>query len=187
MNSPSHRLAGAEDAEFNWFYTSSYNYLRSYLYMSFPDAREHAEDVAQDAFFVVYRNFTEILPGSRQAYLFTVARHRMLDVLRLAEHNRRWGSVDDLDDDVLERSASALSLESAFEERDELRGVLEALPQRQREVLYLNLEGFTAEETARILLISRESVRSNLRHARERLARMRASDQGGVEEREPGG
>ena len=58
-------------------------------------------------------------------------------------------------------------------DRDDLRRALEAmdaLPPRQREVLYLNAcEGLSANEIANVLAVSPESVKANLCLARKKL------------------
>lgn len=55
------------------------------------------------------------------------------------------------------------------DERNELLELLDQLPDQQRQVVALHLEGFNTTEISEHLEVCRATVRSNLRHARERL------------------
>jgi DNA-directed RNA polymerase specialized sigma24 family protein len=65
-----------------------------------------------------------------------------------------------------------------------LIGLLASLPGRQRMVLAWSLDGFTPAQIAQALRIAPATVRSNLRHVRERLRRHRAAPPGDQRDRE---
>jgi RNA polymerase sigma-70 factor (ECF subfamily) len=65
-----------------------------------------------------------------------------------------------------------------------LIGLLASLPGRQRMILAWSLDGFTPAQIAQALRIAPATVRSNLRHVRERLRRHRAAPPGDQRDRE---
>ncbi|WP_410673289.1 RNA polymerase sigma factor [Amycolatopsis sp. cmx-4-68] len=65
-----------------------------------------------------------------------------------------------------------------------LIGLLASLPGQQRMVLAWSLDGFTPAQIAQALRIAPATVRSNLRHVRERLRRHRAAPPGDQRDRE---
>lgn len=68
-------------------------------------------------------------------------------------------------------------LAALADQHADLLGLLAALPGQQRMVLAWSLDGFTPAEIAKALRIAPATVRSNLRHVRERLRRHRTGDQ----------
>ncbi|MCR6483141.1 sigma-70 family RNA polymerase sigma factor [Amycolatopsis sp. OK19-0408] len=66
----------------------------------------------------------------------------------------------------------------------DLIDLLAALPDQQRMVLTWSLDGFTPTQIARALRVAPATVRSNLRHVRERLRRHRAASPGDQRDRE---
>jgi RNA polymerase sigma factor (sigma-70 family) len=65
-----------------------------------------------------------------------------------------------------------------FELHDELLRALALLPERQRLVMVWHLDGFHDEEIARVTGMKVSTVRSNLRHAREKLRKHLGSPHG---------
>ena len=62
--------------------------------------------------------------------------------------------------------------------------LLASLPGKQRMVLAWSLDGFTPSQIAEALRIAPATVRSTLRHVRERLKRLRAAQPGDQRDRE---
>ncbi|MDX3195063.1 sigma factor-like helix-turn-helix DNA-binding protein [Streptomyces sp. MN03-5084-2B] len=75
-------------------------------------------------------------------------------------------------------------LAGLVEQHAGLIGLLAALPGKQRMVLAWSLDGFTPSEIAEALRIAPATVRSTLRHVRERLRRLRAARPGDQRDRE---
>lgn len=100
---------------------------------------------------------------------------------RLADHWRARSHRPDAPDDARERAEQLPDPDSperqlsAFEERRRLQLALEELPPDQREVLLLRLEQeLTLEEIGEITGVGRETVKSRLRYAMDKLrARLR--------------
>lgn len=62
-------------------------------------------------------------------------------------------------------------LAAVLDRHDRLLALLAGLPDQQRKVLSWSLDGFTPAQIAKALRIAPATVRSNLRHVRERLKR----------------
>ena len=134
--------------------------------------RTAAEDVTQDAFFGLYRNWDRLSdPVNALAYV----RASVLNGCRAALRQRIRGARRD-------RAASwhatpaAESAESAVllsEEHREVLAAVRRLPDRQREALVLRFYlGVSEEETARAMGISRGTVKSATSRALAALGRM---------------
>ena len=132
--------------------------------------RTAAEDVVQDAFFGLYRNWGRLSdPLNALAY----ARASVLNGCRAAlrqriRRERRLSVIADV--------ATAESPESAVllgEEHREVLAAMRRLPDRQREALVLRFYlGVSEEETARAMGISRGTVKSSTSRALAALGRM---------------
>jgi DNA-directed RNA polymerase specialized sigma24 family protein len=77
-----------------------------------------------------------------------------------------WGPAGDPRDDE--------ELAGLVEQHAGLIDLLAALPGKQRMVLAWSLDGFTPSQIAEALRVAPATVRSTLRHVRERLRRLRA-------------
>lgn len=103
-------------------------------------------------------------------WLYTIAHHRLGDHWRSLKH--RPAAPSDADE-RLARVADPDTPErvlSDFERRRQLQLALDDLPEEQREVLLLRLEQeLTLEEIAGITGVGRETVKSRLRYAMDKL------------------
>jgi RNA polymerase sigma-70 factor (ECF subfamily) len=135
-----------------------------------------ARDVVQDCFLRLCRQSPEELDGHLRPWLFTVCRHRALDLLRKA------GRMETLD-----RKTDALARDDArpeadLEQREEaarVRDVLAALPERQQEVVRLKFqEDLSYKEIAAITGTSVSNVGYILHHALRALRSRLAANEG---------
>ena len=108
--------------------------------------------------------------GSFASWLFAIAHHR------LGDHWRRSAQRPPPPDDAdarLERISDPQTPERAlseFERRRQLQLALDDLPAEQREVLLLRLEQeLTLEEIGQVVGAGRETVKSRLRYAMDKL------------------
>lgn len=108
--------------------------------------------------------------GSFSGWLYQIAHHRVNDHWRARRHRpaapidaeERVAAIPD--QDTPERAVSE------FEQRRSLQLALESLPREQREVIALRLEQeLTLEEIAAITGVGRETVKSRLRYAMDKL------------------
>jgi len=156
-------------AEFAELYNEYFTKVFAYVYGRVQE-REVSLDVVSDVFekaFVKVRSLR-----SRDAFgswLFTIARNAWMDDRRRAKIRNR--SARRLAVMAIQDSAPP---DSALSRDDEVAAVLEAmdaLPERQRDVLFLSaLEGLSHAQIASVLAISSGAVKSNLSLARGRVA-----------------
>ncbi len=123
-------------------------------------SRHDAEDAVQEVFLGVVRSRTGIAKvESLRAYLFSALRHA---VTRLASRQKPSASLGD------EKAAAEIGLDPDLSAALE-RG-LASLPEEQREVLSLKIDGeLTFAEIASVLEISPNTAASRYRYALEKL------------------
>ena len=134
--------------------------------------RTAAEDVVQDAFFGLYRNWGRLSdPVNALAYVRASVLNGCRAALRQRiRRDRRDRSVVAADAVPVE-SVEAIVMLS--EEHREVFAAMRRLPDRQREALVLRFYlGVTEEETARAMGISRGTVKSATSRAVAALGRM---------------
>lgn len=135
-----------------------------------------AEELFQDVWQRVIAARRRYRPEARFAtWLYQVAHNRLADHWRAQSH--RPPAPADGDEQAARRPDPTTPERqlSAFEERRRLQRALEELPEDQREVLLLRLEQeLTLEEIGEITGVGRETVKSRLRYAMDKLrARLR--------------
>lgn len=138
--------------------------------------RATAEELMQEVWFAVARDAGRYQPAARfTAWLFAIARNRMLDSVR---SSRRQVSLDALGHEsvtVLAQLATGPEAGpySGAVVRDQaaaLRQALAQLPGEQRDAFLLQVEGdLSVEEVAAITHSTFETTKSRLRYARARL------------------
>jgi RNA polymerase sigma factor (sigma-70 family) len=129
--------------------------------------RASAEELMQEVWFAVARDAERYRPAERfTAWLFAIARHRMLDAVRA---RRPQVSLERL---VMgsEPDTGPLAAAVARDEAAALNRALAQLPPEQRDAFLLQIEGeLSVEEVAAITHTSFETTKSRLRYARARL------------------
>jgi RNA polymerase sigma-70 factor (sigma-E family) len=134
--------------------------------------RAAAEDVVQDAFFGLYRNWDKL---SDQANALTYVRSSVLNGCRAAlrQQARRERRDRAAATDTRSGLESAETLVLRGEAHREVLLAVRRLPHRQREALVLRFYfGLSEEETSRAMGISRGTVKSALSRALAALGRM---------------
>jgi RNA polymerase sigma-70 factor, ECF subfamily len=125
---------------------------------------DEANDITLETFERAWLADSEICTDTVKAYLFTIARNRFLDKLRL--HKRRAPLNDAMPD-------TALALETRTELQSELQLTLEAiqqLPEIDRAVLILRAEeGLSYEEIARATGLTVATAKVKVFRARKKL------------------
>ena len=134
--------------------------------------RAAAEDVVQDAFFGLYRNWGRLSdPANALAYARSSVLNGCRAVLRQQTRRDRRDRAAASDTRPVFESAESLVLLS--EEHREVLLAVRRLPDRQREALVLRFYfGLSEEEAARAMGISRGTVKSSLSRALAALGRM---------------
>jgi RNA polymerase sigma-70 factor (ECF subfamily) len=113
--------------------------------------------------------------SSFQSFACSIAVNTALNARRTRAHRERSLRLDQDPDEMLHDNGRQSSLD-AMVRREELLGLLDALPDDQAEALVLQVVlGHTIEEIAGLTNAPRETVRSRLRLAKGALARQNAN------------
>ena len=157
------------DDDFDAFFRADFPPLVAFLCKAGFEV-ETARDVAVEAML----HALEAWPVAEdpRAWVRRVA-GRLLDAVDDARAD--WTPDDPQDDEKL---AVLVDQHAGFID------LLASLPGQQRMVLAWSLDGFTPTQIANALRIAPATVRSNLRHVRERLRRHRAAPPGDQRDRE---
>lgn len=135
-----------------------------------------AEELFQDVWQRVITARERYRPDAKFAtWLYQIAHNRVTDHWRAKQHRPEApADADELAARVPDPETPERQL-SAFEERRRLQLALEELPDDQREVVLLRLEQeLSLEEIGEITGVGRETVKSRLRYAMDKLrARLR--------------
>lgn len=115
--------------------------------------RERAEDVVQDTFVRYVAQPTEAVDGHAVEWLFTVCRHRALDVIRKEKRMTRF-EVGQVERVTAGEPRPGRELEAAETQATILR-LIDRLPPNQQEVVRLKFQnGFSYQEISRITELS---------------------------------
>jgi RNA polymerase sigma-70 factor (ECF subfamily) len=165
------RASGGDRIAFELLYERHWSAVYSYAWLlarSGPDA----EDITQDCFLALIRKPASFDPDRAQlrTWLIAVARRQYLG--RCRNSARETGAGD------LEQPETSPGIDEELirlERAEAVRQAVDALPQTQREPLYLfEFEGLSLTEIAEILNIEANAVKVRLYRARERLKRLLA-------------
>ncbi|MBI4625961.1 MAG: RNA polymerase sigma factor [Verrucomicrobia bacterium] len=163
---------GADDRR--WFARDVYPHdslLRSYLRGAFPSVRD-VDDVVQESYLRVWKRQAIRPIGAVKSFLFTVARHLALDLLR---RDRRT-PIDRVTDlatlSVIEDKPDSAANACFNEEAQMLLAAIEALPGRTREVYMLRkFEGLSQKQIAMRLGLSENTVEVQIGRANRKCER----------------
>lgn len=136
-----------------------------YRFCFYLAANKHlAQDLCQDTYIKALENIQKLKkPDKFISWLFTTAKNLFLDYQRSPQNPRRTEGLDMIE--------SSLSHEPQSDLRIQIQEALKQLPPDDRLVLLLvDLEGHSYGETAEILGISEDAVRSRLHKARKLFA-----------------
>ncbi|HEX2099556.1 MAG TPA: sigma-70 family RNA polymerase sigma factor [Candidatus Synoicihabitans sp.] len=131
---------------------------------------DRARDIVQDTFVRLMAQPPDVVADHVAEWLFTVCRHRALDILR------KEGRMKRFDEGELERVQTesvrpGRGLEQA-ETHAALLGLIEQLPPNQQEVIRLKFQnGFSYKEISRITALSVSNVGFLIHTAVKRLRR----------------
>jgi len=155
----------ANSIQFDAFFGECYPGLVRYLQHMLRDSSRAAEDVAQDAFIILWRKWETTVRDhpSPKAYLYTVARHLAYDTM---EALSRVG----LKPDLLGLVVAEDSPSDSWDTKMAVQEAIKKLPERQREAVTLfHIHGFPQDEIAIIMNIARGSVGALIHQGRKRL------------------
>jgi RNA polymerase sigma-70 factor (ECF subfamily) len=129
---------------------------------------DRARDIVQDTFVKLMAQPPAVVDGHLAEWLFTVCRHRALDVLRKEGRMKRF-EEGEMERVTAEAPRPTRSLE-AEETHDALLRMIDRLPPTQQEVLRLKFQsGFSYKEISSITTHSVSHVGVLIHHAVTRL------------------
>lgn len=164
MTTPSEQAASVDRSQ--WFVEQVQAHessLRTYLHSSFPRVRD-VDDVVQESYLRVWRARAARPIRSAKAFLFTVARHLAVDLVR-RHGNSPVVTVGDLNElSVPDERPSAVEALSAQEKLDLLADAVMALPARCREIVLLRkIQGIPQKIVVEQLGVSERTVENHCR------------------------
>ena len=168
------RLQEGDPGAFQILYERHHRPVFGFLARSVRD-RQTAEDLLQETFLRVFASRQAYRPlAPFRAWLYTIARHLVVDQMRRAGPSAAL--IEDSSEDVADPQASALERAEAQGLGERLERAVARLPPVQREVVLLSrMGGLTHEEISRVTGASPEAVRVALHRAlrtlRDRLDR----------------
>jgi RNA polymerase sigma-70 factor (ECF subfamily) len=161
-------IAGGDQEAFERLVKRYQNPLCNFVYRHLGD-RALAEDVTQEAFLQVYRSASRFEPRARvSTWIFKIAFN-----LSLNESERRGRlrlrEAPITDENEYADGSSSASV-ARFELEQQVTGLLDRLPDRQRAALLLRVnEGLSYQEIAEVLGLSVQSVESLIFRARQQM------------------
>ena len=120
------------------------------------------EDLAQEVFIRVYTNLDDYRGESRWSYLEQVTRRLVANTIRDKHAEKRYPAA--LSVDLESIVAPAVSEQTA-----RLHAAIDQLEHRLRELVLLQLQGYSYDEIARMARLSVSTVNARLRSARAQL------------------
>jgi RNA polymerase sigma-70 factor, ECF subfamily len=170
-------VKAGDDESFNLLLQKYRTPLVNFLYRMVRDTAT-AEDLAQEVFLRVYRARKQYSPSAKfTTWLFRIATNLALNSVRDNRHHQMDVSLDaapaDEDTAPLQLPAREMRIDEHMVERDRadfIRGVISALPEKQRVAVLLHkYEEMDYGEIARILDCSESALKSLLFRAYETL------------------
>ena len=158
---PDAAVQAAEPALDRWFTDEVHPHgaqLRSYLRGAFPGVRD-IDDVVQESYLRIWQARAAQPIASAKAYLFTVARHLALNLLRRERRSPVDFSGDIAGFGVLENRPGVAEALTEQEKIDLLTDALAALPARTRAILLLHkFDGLAQSGVAARLGLTEKAV-----------------------------
>lgn len=144
--------------------------LRAYLRGTYPTVRD-VDDLVQESYLRTWKARLAHPIVSTKSFLFQVARHLAIDVVRKKLAAPTDSLVDLEATAVLEESADAAAALSRQEKIDLLIAALSTLPDRTREIVFLRkFQGLPQKQVAARFSISERTVEVQLAKGMKRCA-----------------
>lgn len=139
-----------------------------------------AEDLVQETYIKAFRHRDQFTPGTNlKAWLFRILTNTFINLYRRKAARPETTELDDVDESILYRHMRDISPGSASPDPEaelidntlssEVTEALEALPEKFRTTVLLDVEGFSYKEIAQMLDIPIGTVMSRLHRGRKYL------------------
>jgi RNA polymerase sigma-70 factor (ECF subfamily) len=137
-----------------------------------------AEDLVQETYIRAFRFKEQFTPGTNlKAWLFRILTNTFINIYRRRQSQPEFTELEDVDEFSLYRRMSDLRASSSSQEPEteflngivdtEVKDALAELPEKFRQVVLLDVEGFSYKEIAEMLAIPIGTVMSRLHRGRK--------------------
>lgn len=128
-------------------------------------AQVDPEEIVQEVFVKLWLKKEAVDPGKDfQSYLFSIAKHLVLDHLKSAVNRKLYFVGEHFQQDLLIEEGQENALQEDAEEK--LQRLIDEIPERRREIFRLSrFEGLSYKQIAERLNISENTVDSQIRNA----------------------
>ncbi len=178
-------FAAGDMAAFDQLYQRHRRWLYRTLRRQLPDDAR-ADDIFQETWFSLIRSAPRYVPTARfSTWLYLLARQRVTDFWRASNPNEVAFTFNDDEepadahalDAIVDDASDPLRVAQRRELAARLVLAIDQLPAPQREALLLFEDaGMSLEEIALATEVDRETVKSRLRYARQKLSRLLRED-----------
>ena len=150
-----------EDGVIEQLYRDHAGQLRNYLYYRCKNL-ERSNDLVQEAFTVLWEKCKEIIPAAAASFLYTVAKNRMLNLIKKDQVRLRFELEQD---EAMDTESPQFNMEYN-EYKQKLERAIEGLPDGQREAFLMNrIDKLTYREIAMRVDISVKAVEKRIHKA----------------------
>lgn len=147
---------------FRSVFESQFKVLRNFLTYKYRDV-DRAEDMAQNAFVILWENCDSIVPEQARSFLFTTAIRLSLNAIK---HDKVADNFRLVSSPQITHKESPEFLAEHNELKDRLEAAINALPEKQRTVFLMNrFENMTYAEIAQLLDMSVKTVEKRMHNA----------------------
>jgi len=165
------KLQNGDQNAFEEMYNLCYKHI-NFVCLKFCDNKEDAEEVVQDTFVIAFKKASELRGDTLLAYLRKIAANECFRKRKQSnQHQEHIAYSDELSvEDHVELDADFLPEEHLQnkERQAELLRIINHLPQRQREMIYLYYYvDISTEEIARLMHCSANNIYKTLHMARK--------------------
>lgn len=144
------------------------------LAQAYADGSADADDLFQEIAFAVWRALPSFRgESSERTFVFRIGHNR-----GLTHRSRRKLPPVELDDTVSDRSPGPETLLNVAIQRERLLQAVRRLPEVQRQVVTMSLEGLSTGEIAEVLGVTDNSVAIRLTRARKALREILSGEGG---------
>jgi RNA polymerase sigma-70 factor (family 1) len=159
-----HRLAGGDETAFRQVYDHHKHEVYAFA-LGITRSVPLAEEIVQDSFMKLWQHRDELPEILKfESWFFTITRNFCYSALRKIALDRKAKTAHELQPD--QKVATAEDIIITRENRELVHAAINQLPEQQRRIYKLSREaGYTYEEIAAELNISRNTVKEHLRRA----------------------
>jgi len=144
---------------FEEYYRPLYFFAKSFLKDDFD-----ADDIVQESFFFLWKQKKELEIQNISGLLFTDVRNRCINALKHQKVKNKYA--------LYEKTKEEDSIDSMLPLYEEelmrmVTGLIDRLPQQQKDALLYKINGYSISEIAQTMLISENTVKTHLLKARK--------------------